>query len=143
VKVRIHRARWLLAIAFFVAAFASSIGAVGATATAGRPRVMTCTGATVVKPTAYTISCADANSALAKLHWTIWVKGGARATGTFSENDCTPYCAAGKFISYPAKVALSGARTTAHGLLYTRLTITYTAHAKRQHFSTTLPTTPL
>jgi hypothetical protein len=133
------------AVAVGIAAFALAGLTISrpAAATTKSPSVMTCVGTTVVKPKAYTIACADANSYLSKLHWTVWVTGDGRATGTFTENSCTPDCAAGKFISHQAKIALSGARSTAHGLLYTRLSLSYTASGKLQHFSTTLPTTPL
>ena len=132
----------------FVAAVLSTLGlmssaAGGSTSSGAHPSVMTCGGTTVVKPKAYTIACADANSYLVKLHWTVWVSGGARATGILSENTCTPSCAAGTFVSHAAKVSLSGAKTTAHGYLYTRLTLSYRDHAKLVRFSTTLPTNPL
>jgi hypothetical protein len=62
----------------------------------------------LVKPAAYILTCADANSYLSKLAWTSWTPGVASATGVLEENDCTPYCAAGHFHSYPAVVVFWG-----------------------------------
>jgi hypothetical protein len=132
--VALYLAAWALG------SFSTTAGAASGTAL---PRVMTCAGTAVVQPTSYTIACGDGNSYLSQLHWTLWVAGGARATGTFTENDCTPYCAAGKFVSHAAKVSLSRARGTRHGYLYTRLTLSYRAADKVQHVATTLPIAPL
>lgn len=62
----------------------------------------------LVKPRNFILTCADANSVLGKLSWTSWTPGVASATGVLSENDCTPYCAAGHFHSFPALVILWG-----------------------------------
>jgi hypothetical protein len=62
----------------------------------------------LVKPRNFILTCADANSVLAKLSWTSWTPGVASATGVLEENDCTPYCAVGHFHSFPALVILWG-----------------------------------
>jgi hypothetical protein len=62
----------------------------------------------LVKPRNFILTCADANSVLGKLSWTSWTPGVASATGVLEENDCTPYCAAGHFHSFPALVILWG-----------------------------------
>ncbi len=62
----------------------------------------------LVKPRNFILTCADANSVLGKLSWTSWTPGVASATGVLEVNDCTPYCAAGHFHSFPALVILWG-----------------------------------
>ena len=62
----------------------------------------------LVKPATYILTCADANSYLGKLSWTSWTPGLASAKGVLEENDCTPYCAAGHFHSYPAVLVFWG-----------------------------------
>ena len=62
----------------------------------------------LVEPRSFILTCADANSVLGKLSWTSWTPGVASATGVLEENDCTPYCAAGHFHSFPALVILWG-----------------------------------
>jgi len=63
-----------------------------------------CSHQPVVRPKSFTLTCADANSYLQRLDWTVWGGATAKASATYVENDCTPNCAAGKFVRYPAKV---------------------------------------
>ncbi|MFF4836054.1 hypothetical protein [Streptomyces sp. NPDC001315] len=59
-----------------------------------------------VRPADFILACGDGNSRLASLHWTHWDPGSAVAKGFNLVNDCKPYCAAGKFHSYPVIVLL-------------------------------------
>jgi hypothetical protein len=68
-----------------------------------KPVVFNCTKAQV-KPGSFTLTCADGNDYLSHLSWSSWSASSASGTGTNLVNDCTPYCAAGKFHSYPADV---------------------------------------
>jgi hypothetical protein len=74
-----------------------------ATRPAARPVVFNCTKAQV-RPGSFTLTCADGNDYLSHLSWSSWSASSASGTGTNLVNDCTPYCAAGKFHSYPADV---------------------------------------
>lgn len=67
------------------------------------PEVFNCLHAQV-RPGSFTLTCADGNSYLTHLSWSSWSASSASGTGTQKVNDCTPYCAAGKFRSYPADV---------------------------------------
>ena len=64
----------------------------------------------LVRPKSFILTCADGNAYFAKLAWTSWTPGLASAKGTLVLNDCTPYCAAGHFHSYPAIVVLWGSK---------------------------------
>ena len=68
--------------------------------------VINCQFKPQVRPSAMILTCADANDVLTGLHWVSWGMGAAFATGIEQINDCTPYCAAGKFINYPVLVDL-------------------------------------
>jgi hypothetical protein len=70
---------------------------------AAKPVVFNCTKAQV-RPGSFTLTCADGNDYLSHLSWSSWSASSASGTGTNLVNDCTPYCAAGKFHSYPADV---------------------------------------
>jgi hypothetical protein len=70
---------------------------------ATRPEVFNCQKAQV-KPGSFTLTCADGNDYLSHLSWSSWTASSASGTGTDMVNDCQPYCAAGKFHSYPANV---------------------------------------
>ena len=59
-----------------------------------------------VRPATIVVACADANLALTHLRWVSFGGVTAHASGSYHVNDCTPYCAAGHFHSYPVKVVL-------------------------------------
>src|SRR5690242_2708563 len=67
----------------------------------------------LVRPRTFILTCADGNAYFGKLSWTSWTPGLASAKGTLVLNDCTPYCAAGHFHSYPAIVVLWGSTAVA------------------------------
>jgi hypothetical protein len=71
---------------------------------AARPEVFNCQQAQV-RPGSFTLSCADGNDYLSHLSWSSWTASSASGTGTEMVNDCQPYCAAGKFHSYPVGVS--------------------------------------
>jgi hypothetical protein len=100
-------------------------------AAAKTPRyvVLDCAGKPAVRPAAYTVTCADDGTGLEHMHWTGWTSHQASGTGFFYQNDCTPDCAAGTVIQYPAKVAFTGSDPVAgHSAerRYTRLKVVFT-----------------
>ena len=68
--------------------------------------VLNCNLKPVVEPSNYVLACADDGMGLQDGHWTSWTSHLASAYATFYENTCTPNCAAGKIIDYPALVTL-------------------------------------
>ncbi len=66
--------------------------------------VLSCSKNVGKAPRTYVLSCADANSMLASLHWIDWGEATAFATGTARWNDCTPTCVAGHWKSEPVTV---------------------------------------
>jgi hypothetical protein len=126
------RGRLSLAIgAFLIPALALTLGlglgavtsAAQASATSGRHAtqlysertvVLDCLGHPQVRPSSFILACADANDYLTKLSWTSWGPYLASAVGTQEENDCIPYCAAGRFYAYPVDVVFWG-RTAVTG----------------------------
>ncbi|MGD0343488.1 MAG: hypothetical protein ABSB55_00765 [Acidimicrobiales bacterium] len=107
------------------------------------PRVIDCVGPAVREPSSFTITCADDNSRLVGLDWQSWTATHATADGVYSLNDCTPYCAAGKFHSYPAAVTLWDPKHTKHGTLFSRLTVAYKKGQRIYSFEIQLPLSPL
>jgi hypothetical protein len=67
--------------------------------------------APLVRPASIVVACGDGNFYLTGLHWTSWSRTGAAGTATAHQNDCTPYCAAGRFHTYRAAVTLSKPRS--------------------------------
>jgi len=105
------RAAVLIAIVLCVAATGCASAPTRATDTALIQRsngtvVINCLFKSQTRPSSFILTCADAGDVLAHLHWVSWGPGAAFATGVEQINDCTPYCAAGKFINYPVLVDL-------------------------------------
>ena len=99
--------------------------------------VINCQFKPEVRPSAMILTCADANDVLTGLHWVSWGTGAAFATGIEQINDCTPYCAAGKFINYPVLVDLWRAEPLpGHPsvLYFSRVTRVYTANRPPLYF---------
>jgi hypothetical protein len=94
-------------------------------ALAARPAaVPDCLGKPTVRPTAIVFACADGNFGAKGLRWTGWGESFAAATGSAYANDCTPYCAAGKFHRYRAVIVASGLQRCPGGVVaYSRLTV--------------------
>jgi hypothetical protein len=59
------------------------------------------------KPGKIILSCGDGNTWLSKLKWSSWSSTQAVANGNYTENTCTPDCAAGHTHSVAVKVTLS------------------------------------
>lgn len=77
-----------------------------AQAQSGQPVLVDCLWHPRVHPGDFMIACGDGNSRLVSLNWSHWGPSSAEARGVNMVNDCTPYCAAGKFRSYPVIVRL-------------------------------------
>jgi len=61
---------------------------------------------TAVRPAVIVIACGDGNFYVDTLRWSSWGARSATATGLGHLNDCTPYCAAGKFHTYRLSIRL-------------------------------------
>ena len=61
------------------------------------------------------------------ISWSSW--GGAAAVGTGANwlDNCTPNCAKGRFTAYPAQIRLDRPKRLGGRLVFSRLTLTYTA----------------
>src|SRR6202042_2685424 len=77
-----------------------------APAASAKTVVVNCQFKPQTRPSSFILTCADANDVLAHLHWVSWGSGAAFATGIEQINNCTPNCAAGKFVNYPVLVTL-------------------------------------
>jgi hypothetical protein len=99
--------------------------------------VVNCLFKQQARPSSFVLTCADAGDVLTGLHWVSWAPGAAFATGIEQINDCTPNCAAGKFINYPVLVdlwrpePLPGHPGT---LYFSRVTRVYTANRPPLYF---------
>jgi hypothetical protein len=74
-----------------------------------------CLGKPLVKPAQVIFACADGNFSAQSLKWTGWGESFAAATGVGEVNDCTPYCAAGKFHKARIVIIASGVQRCPDG----------------------------
>jgi hypothetical protein len=95
-----------------------------ACASADKPTIPNC-GSAAVAPKALTLACADANYGLVRMSWQAWGAAATAGMGSASANDCTPYCAAGHFHTYPVTATASSLRTCHGRRQYTLLVLRY------------------
>ncbi len=99
----------LLAVSFLAGSASAGRGTTAPaslTATQRSTVVVGCSGQQQNRPSSMVLTCADANDALTALHWVSWANNQAFGTGTEKVNTCTPDCADGKLVSYPALITL-------------------------------------
>jgi hypothetical protein len=105
-----------------------AVFSISASATA--PLKLTNCNRAVARPTLLTLTCGDGNTVLKGLRWSSFGGPSARATATFVTNTCTPNCAAGKDVSYPARVQVTSPRTCKGGVrVYNKLKLEFLARA--------------
>lgn len=116
------------------AAATLAVAAVPASASArpaspARAVAVDCFSNSQVRPGDFLIACGDGNNRLITLRWTQWGPMSAVGSGLDAVNDCQPYCAAGKFHTYPVEVRLDRPQSwQKHPDLqhFTRLQLVYT-----------------
>lgn len=97
--------------------------------------VVDCFSDPQARPRTFLIACGDGNSILTALRWSAWKPTFATGRGLNVLNDCRPYCAAGKFHSYPVAVRLDRPKQwqkhpgKQH---YTEMHLVYTGHKPPQ-----------
>jgi hypothetical protein len=80
-----------------------------------------------IRPPAITLACADNGWGVEDVTWTGWTTSAATGHGMFWDKLCEPSCASGKIGTYPVAVKLSAVKTSARGLWFSRLTLTWEA----------------
>jgi hypothetical protein len=118
----------LLASVLLAAAIAIALFAIPASASS--PLKITNCNKAASKPKQLTLTCGDGNTYLKGLNWSSFGGPAAQGKGTFVTNTCTPNCASGKNVSYPASVTAGGSRKCKAGNVYGKLTLTFTGSKK-------------
>ncbi len=126
---RVTAAMMVLGVAPIMAA-ASVAGPTSAGASSPT-RLLTCTGKLTSKPATYLLSCADAGAGWDTMTWSAWGASSATGHGVLRQNNCTPNCADGKFISYYASVTLTDVISTKkYGELFSKAIFHYRVNGK-------------
>ncbi|MFB7215430.1 hypothetical protein [Streptomyces sp. NPDC056255] len=82
-----------------------------------------------VRPGDFLLACGDGNNRLIDIHWSHWGSNTATGRALDAVNDCDPYCAAGKFHTYPVIIRLDRPESwKAHPEMrqFTRMQLVYT-----------------
>ncbi|MFF2409783.1 hypothetical protein [Streptomyces sp. NPDC058092] len=119
----------MLCAAAALAAAAVPTSASARPAAPARAVAVDCFSNSQVRPGDFLIACGDGNNRLITLRWTYWGPTSAVGSGLDAVNDCQPYCAVGKFHTYPVKVRLDRPQSwQKHPELqhFTRLQLVYT-----------------
>jgi hypothetical protein len=100
------RSRALITVALTAAAMGASAAGTGAATQTKVPR--DCLHE-AFKPSKVLIACGDGSLYMTGMHWSSWGRKTATGRGTAHLNDCIPFCAAGHFHKYAARIKLSSA----------------------------------
>jgi len=78
-----------------------------------------------VEPSSISLARADGNASLIDLTWSSWTPTGALASGRYTYNLCSPDCARGTFVTYPASIRLAYPIESSAGLEFSTISYTY------------------
>ncbi len=99
-------------------------------------RLLSCSNATVVRPSNFVLTCADGYTRLVATRWSIWSSSEAVGATTFVTNLCTPNCVSSQSSRYThASVRLFAPSATRHGTLFSRLVVHYRARGVAKTFT--------
>src|SRR5487761_394276 len=105
-------------------------------ASAGLTKLLSCAATTVVRPTLFTITCADGYIELTKSRWTSWSVRSATGSTDFGMNLCQPNCASSSISFFPnSRVQLSRPISTRYGEVFSTLVVRYKLGGKDKTFS--------
>jgi hypothetical protein len=100
----------IVTLAALVAATTAAAAAASPPRFAGCASFVSPTALGKVRPAAITLACGDGNFYVTNIRWSSWGARSAAGAGVGHLNDCTPYCAAGKFHSYRVSIHLDERR---------------------------------
>jgi hypothetical protein len=114
-------------------------------AAAAKTFLIDCAHQPVVRPRLYTLTCGDANVAIDHATWSRWGGVEATASARYTENTCTPNCAAGHYVHQPVKAVAHGLKHRSGTAIYTKITVTFLGKAPSwvHGHSTTFDVTPV
>jgi hypothetical protein len=101
-----------------------------------------CLSQRLVRPSTYSLGCGSGTYVITNAHWVNWGVDGARGTGSYVVNTCSPTCAADNNVSYSASFVVRNIKPTASGPVYKVITIRYLQAGKYTKISWTLPPFP-
>jgi hypothetical protein len=81
------------------------------------------------RPSDLLIACGDGNVRVRSLTWSRWTHDRATGTGVWSQNDCVPYCAAGRFHDFPVRLELDEPMTLQGKLVFGNVTAYFPSSA--------------
>ena len=101
--------------------------------------VLGCLSQRLVQPSTYDLGCGSGTFVITNASWTAWGRSGARGTGNYVVNTCSPTCASDKNDSYSASFVVHNIKSTAGGPVYKAITIRYLQGGKYVRVTWALP----
>src|ERR1017187_2950901 len=101
--------------------------------------VLGCLSQRLVRPATYNLGCGSGTYVITNASWTDWGSTGARGTGNYVVNTCSPNCAADVNDSYSASFVVHNIKSTAGGPVYKTITIRYLQGGKYVRVTWALP----
>jgi hypothetical protein len=129
----------LIGLFVFTGSLVGSVDAANATSDAHQVAMLGCLSQRLVKPSTYSLGCGSGTYVITNAHWVNWGIDGARGTGNYVVNTCSPTCAADNNDSYSASFVVRNIKPTARGPVYKVITIRYLQAGKFTKISWTLP----
>jgi hypothetical protein len=120
-------------------AVAAALAANIATAHVGQPRVVTCRGVPMYKPSHDVVTCGGGFAEWTGVKWTTWAHT-AVGHGEFGIKYCTASCAHARLHVYPAVVHLVRYMHGTGGMVYCGAVIDYVAGKHEHTYTASLPT---
>jgi hypothetical protein len=129
-------------LVFSVALVSCALVALPALAAVGGNRIVGDCTKSQVRPSTVVLACADGNAYVNHIKWKGFGGASSSGSGSYTLNTCKPYCAAGKFVSYPVDFTATQAKPCPdHQDDYRQLSVTFLAARPQgfgRHHSTTL-----
>jgi len=138
-RIRSFRPRRAVGLAAASLAVAVGLGAGVATAHVRPPRVVTCAGVPVYKPSRDVVTCGGGFAEWTGVKWTTWAHT-AVGHGEFGIKYCTTKCAHARLHLYPATVHLVRYMHGTGGMVYCGAVIDYVSGKHEHTYLASLPT---
>jgi hypothetical protein len=132
----------LVGLFVFSGSLVGGVDVANATTDAHQVAMLGCLSQRLVKPSTYSLGCGSGTYVITNAHWVNWGNDGARGTGNYVVNTCSPTCAADNNVSYSASFVVRNIKATANGPVYKVITIRYLHAGKHTKISWALPPFP-
>jgi hypothetical protein len=131
----------LVGLFIFSGSLVGGVQVSNATTDAHEVAILGCLSQRLVRPSTYSLGCGSGTYVITNAHWINWGSAGARGTGNYVVNTCSPTC--DNNVTYAASFVVRNIRPTAEGPVYKVITIHYLLGEEYTKISWALPPFPV